>query len=99
MKKRLLRLTRGLLAIRNRNSSCADSDMIVVAFCILFGLSYALFDKVAAKKDLTQTITTKGDPVSVVPESTESATRWQQEGKSNGSQGRKSEGLHGIMEC
>ncbi|KAL8924343.1 MAG: hypothetical protein Q9208_004125 [Pyrenodesmia sp. 3 TL-2023] len=59
---------------------------VTLALCIFFGLTYALFDKAAAKKEQTQTLTTKGDPISIAPESTESTTGWQQEGKDNGSQ-------------
>ncbi|KAL8902442.1 MAG: hypothetical protein Q9207_004717 [Kuettlingeria erythrocarpa] len=69
-------------------SLCPFIDRIVVALCIFFGLTYALFDKAAAKKERTETLTTKGDPVSIAPKSTESTTGWQQEGKDNGSQGR-----------
>ncbi|KAL8825199.1 MAG: hypothetical protein Q9170_007885 [Blastenia crenularia] len=60
----------------------------LVALCIFLGLTSALFDRVAAKQDLAQTLSTKGDPVSLNPESTESATRWEQRDKDNGSQGK-----------
>lgn len=70
---------------------CHFTNLIAVALCIFFGLTYALFDKAAAKKDLSKSPGTKGDPVSVAPESTESVTAWQQEGKDNGSQGRDME--------
>lgn len=69
-----------------------------MALCI-FGLTYALFDRVAAKKDLTQTLTTKGDPIAVIPESTESASAWQQGSKDNGSQGRKWEDVNITADC
>lgn len=97
MKERLLRLIWGMPGCE----SCPVllTDLVIVTLCIFLGVTYALFDKVAAKKDLTQTLTTKGDPVSVVPESTESATRWQQEGKDNGSQGRESGELHIMPDC
>ncbi|KAL8688114.1 MAG: hypothetical protein Q9218_005894 [Villophora microphyllina] len=59
--------------------------LLWVALCIFCGLTYALFDNPLAKKDLTQT-TAKGSPISAAPESTESLTGWQSEGKDNGSQ-------------
>ncbi|KAI4116556.1 MAG: hypothetical protein LQ345_003043 [Seirophora villosa] len=67
--------------------SCHFTNLTAVALCILFGLTDALFGKASVKKELTQTLSTKADPVSVAPESTESVTGWQQEGKDNGSQG------------
>lgn len=67
--------------------SCHFANWTTVALCIFFGLTCALFDRAAAKKDPIPTLSTKGDPISIPPESTESVTGWQQEGKDNGSQG------------
>ncbi|KAL8732973.1 MAG: hypothetical protein Q9166_002371 [cf. Caloplaca sp. 2 TL-2023] len=64
------------------------SHLIWVAPCIFSGVVHGLFERNVFKKALTGTVT-KGDPVSAAPESTESVTRWQREGKENGSQGRQ----------
>ncbi|KAL8774116.1 MAG: hypothetical protein Q9209_001224 [Squamulea sp. 1 TL-2023] len=55
------------------------------ALCLFFPVAHGLFDRTAIKRNLAQTLT-QGDPTAAAPESTESVTRWQQEGKDNGSQ-------------
>lgn len=70
------------------------ADYRTAALFIFSGVAHGLFERKVFRRDLTQT-TTKGDPVAAAPESTESVTRWQQEGKDNGSQGRTLESMYG----
>ncbi|KAL8687093.1 MAG: hypothetical protein Q9224_005254, partial [Gallowayella concinna] len=88
MKVRLWHLIWGMIT----SEACVVStaDQIPAALCILNGVAHGLFERNVFRKDLTRTAT-KGDPVVAAPESTEPVTRWQQEGKDNGSQGKGSE--------
>lgn len=69
-------------------SRVQTTDQSAVALCVVFGLTHALFEKTVAQSDLTQT-TAKGSPISAAPESAESVSGWQREGKQNGSQGKR----------
>ncbi|KAL8657438.1 MAG: hypothetical protein Q9226_001910 [Calogaya cf. arnoldii] len=55
------------------------------ALCYLFGVTHGLFERTAIKKNLPQTEPGR-NPTAAAPESTESVTKWQHEGKDNGSQ-------------
>ncbi|KAL8814082.1 MAG: hypothetical protein Q9223_006670 [Gallowayella weberi] len=72
----------------------STADQVPAALYILNGVAHGLFERNVFRKDLTRTATT-GDPVAATPESTETVTRWQQEGKDNGSQGKSLELAHG----
>ncbi|KAI4283219.1 MAG: hypothetical protein L6R38_002307 [Xanthoria sp. 2 TBL-2021] len=58
---------------------------LIWALCLFSGVAHGLFERTAIKKNLPQTEAGR-KPTAAAPEGTESVTKWQQEGKDNGSQ-------------